>query len=277
MASARGDLAIVELLLRVGADPIVQDHLGWRAKDHAAFRGWLPMAQKLTVLTAEHTKDEHDINDLHQQKPPRAKAGLCTNLTAQHTRKISPRQSQIFVNLGALDTYRPITAVDMAPYVWPDPYNPQREADFCVEVRAINGDQSRNVVQLPILEDRANKPWLFLTNDAKVFKLAFNIHHSATSAHNGNSLIGSAVALLDSLKQGLGPARESLIRNFTIPVLHKDTLDLIGTVTFYFLVMTPFPHPDPKQVIEQKLSFSGGDEFPIIGHRGILKSSFWLT
>lgn len=273
LASARGDLAIVELLLRAGADPTTQDHLGWRAKDHAALRGWLPMARTLEVLTAEHSKEDHDIDDLLQRRRATVKKTLSANLTEQRSPKVSPSQSQIFVNLGALDTYKPITAVDLSPFVWPDPYNPQREADFCVEVQAINGDQARNIIQLPILEDKANKPWRFLTKNPKDFKLAFNVYHSETAAHKGNSLIGSAVALLDSLKQGLGPTRESLIRNFTIPVLHKDTLDLIGTITFYFLIVTPFLHPDPKQVIKQELSFPGSNGLPIIGHRGILESA----
>ena len=107
--------------------------------------------------------------------------------------------------------------------MWPDPYDLQREAGFYLGVRALSGNQASNSVQLPIPEHMANKPWRFVTDNAKDFKLAFNIYHSKTSAHKENSLIGTAVALLDSLKQGLGPARESLIRNFTIPILHKDT------------------------------------------------------
>ena len=277
LASARGDSAVVELLLQAGADPKTQDHFGWRANDHAAFRGWLPMARKLTVLISQHSKDEDDVHRLHQQRRPTTTSGLSANITALHARKIPLSQSQIYVNLGALDTYKPVTAVDMSPYVWPEPYDPQREADFYLEVQTIGGNQATNFVQLPILEDMANKPWRFVTGNAKDFKLAFNIYHSKTSAHKENKLIGSAVALLDSLKQGLGPTRESLIRNFTIPILHKDTLDFIGTVTFYFLLMTPFPHPDPKKAIKQELLFSNRTSLPIIGHRGTLESSFWTT
>lgn len=273
LASANGDLAIVELLLQAGADPETQDRFGWTAKDHAAFRGWLPIARKLASLNPEHSKDEDDVHRLHQQRRP--KSGLSAKFTGLHVRKVPPNQSQIYVNLGALDTYKPVTAVDMSPYVSPDPYDPQREADFYVEIRAISDHQATSVIQLPILEDMANKPWRFVTNNPKDFKLAFNIYHSKTSAHKGNPLIGSAIALLDSLKQGFGPARESLIRNFTIPVLHKETLDLVGTVTFYFLIMDAFPHPDPQQAIKQELSFPSSNGFPIIGHRGISESLFW--
>ena len=277
LATARGDLAIVEVLLQTGADPITQDYLGWRAKDHAAFRGWLPMAEKLTVLTAGYSRDEHDASYILKKKRPTGKSGLPACLAKHRGPKLSLSQSQVWVVLGALDTYKAVTAVDLSPYVWPDLYDPQREADFYVEVRAIDGDQARYVVQLPILEDQTNKPWRFVTNNAKNFKLAFNIYHSKTSAHKGDPLVGNAIALLDSLKQGLGLARESLIRNFTVPILRKDTLDFIGTVTFYFLIMTPFPHPDPNRVIKQETAFPSSKGLPIIGHRGMLWSSFSLT
>ncbi len=273
LASARGDLAIVELLLRAGADPEPQDHFGWRAKDHAAFRGWLPMAKKLEALTADHLKGKHERN-LRQQRRPSRRPNLSTHLSRNNAQKNSHGQSQIFVNLGALDTYKPVTAVDLSPYVWPDPYDPQREADFYVDVRAINGSQATEVIQLPILEDMANKPLRFATDNAKDFKLAFNICHSRTSGNKKDQHIGCAVALLNNLKQGLGPSRESLIRNFKVPILHKTTLAFIGTVTFYFLIMTPFPHPDPKQAIHLSISFPSRNGIPIIGHRGILGSSF---
>jgi len=269
LASARGDQAIAELLIQAGADLAAQDQFGWRAKDHAAFRGWLPLARKLTALTANCSKDEHSAGRLHQRRRPSGKT-LQSVTSREHDQEALNGQSLIYVNLGALDSYEPITAVDMSPYVRPDIYNPQREADFRIEVRAINEGQARYALQLPILEDMANKPWLFLTDNPKDFKIAFNIYHSGTSGHEGNPLIGSAVALLDSLKEKLGHARESLIRNFTIPVLHKDTLDFIGTVTFYFQIVTPFPHPDPQRMVKQELSFPNKTGLPIIGHRGTL-------
>lgn len=270
LATARGGLAIVEFLLQIGADPTTQDHRGWVAKDHAAFRGWLPVAKKLTAMTAGHSKDENDVDCNHQQRRSTGKCGVPADLAKHPCPKNSLSESQICVVLGALDTYKAVTAVDLSSYVWPDLYDTQREADFHVEVRAIDGGQARYIVQLPILEDQTNKPWRFVTNNAKNFKLAFNIYHSKTSAHKGDPLIGSAIALLDNLKQGLGLARESLIRNFTVPILRKDTLDFIGTVTFYFLIMTPFPHPDPKRAIKQELASPSSKGLPIIGHRGKL-------
>lgn len=74
LASARGDSAVVELLLPAGADPKTPDHIGWKANDHAA--------TKLTGLIPEHSKDEDDVHRLHQQRRPTTTSGLSANLTA---------------------------------------------------------------------------------------------------------------------------------------------------------------------------------------------------
>ncbi|KAL8927816.1 MAG: hypothetical protein Q9208_002233 [Pyrenodesmia sp. 3 TL-2023] len=269
MASENGDHSLVYMLLQAGADPTIEDNLGWRAKDHAAFRGWLPIAKELSQLAADQLEKGDEVNSIEQQRRHNVKSELSINFAERLKRQQSADECEVFVNLGALDTYKPVLGVDLGPYVKPNPYTPQREADYTVEVRAINGDQTRHLVQLPVLEDRANKPWRFVTKDPEDFKLAFTIYHSTTSGQKGDSPIGSAVALLRSLKQGFGPARESLIRNFTIPILHNDNLEFIGTITFYCLIVTPFPHPDPRKVIQRELPCLGEDGLPIIGHRGM--------
>lgn len=277
LACIKGDLPTMELLLRAGADPRVQDIFRWTAKDHAAFRGNLPMAKTLMALDTGSVEESSRINGLQQMEQRIRKACPSLHHPGYINQDTPPGYSQIYVNLGPLDTYKSITAVNLSPYVSPDPYNLQREADFQVEVRAIDGDQSSHVIQLPILEDMANKPWRFLTENARNFKLAFNIFHANTAMHKGSLLIGSAVALLENLKEGLGSKRESLIRDFTIPILQKDTLNYIGTVTFYFLVITPFPHPRLMPGAEEKLEIGKRDSPTIIGHRGSFRSSISMT
>jgi glycerophosphodiester phosphodiesterase len=272
LASVNGDLPVVELLLREGADPKVQDLFGWTAKDHAAFRGHLPMAKTLMALETASTNENSRVNRLPRMKR-RERIGRSTvgNSTSsdQHT---PPGYSEVFVNLGPLDTYHPVIAVNLAPYVSPDAYNPQREAAFKVKIRAVDGDQSNHVIQLPIMEDMANTPWRFLTRNAREFKLAFDIFHADTDIHNDGPLIGSAIALLASHKQGLGSKRESVIRDFTIPILQKETLQYMGTVTFYFLVITPFPHPRPAPGVGRSQDFGRHGSPTIIGHRGAFQS-----
>ena len=266
LACVKGYSLIMDLLIRAGADPKVQDVFGWSAKDHAAFRGYLLMANVLLALEGGCSRTSSLCNSLETLERNIGKASPSLEYPAQIERGIPPSSCQVIVNLGLLDTYKRVTAVDLGPYVAPDIYNPQREADFEVEICALNTDQSSGIIQLPVLADLPNKPWRFVTDDAKDIKLAFNIFQAESVPNKEKQLIGSAIALLGNLKLGLGSKRESLIRDFTIPVLHKDTLNFIGTITFYFMVITPFPHPTAgiaNGILEDEST-------RIIGHRGNL-------
>ncbi|KAL8984537.1 MAG: hypothetical protein Q9205_001525 [Flavoplaca limonia] len=140
LAAANRDYPLVRLLLQAGADPTLSDNLGLIAKDHAAFRGWLPMAKELDELTIGCLQDHDQLHNTHRQRRSDLKLGLSANLAERIAESTLTNECEIFVNLGALDTYKPVLAVDLSPYVRPDPFNPQREADFVVEIRAINDD-----------------------------------------------------------------------------------------------------------------------------------------
>lgn len=281
MACIGGNVPVTELLLRAGADLRARDLFGWTAKDHAAFRGYLPIAERLTALDARapasvsrSLKADPGINNLQYIERSFKKASPSADHREIFKQGASSEYSQIFVNLGPLDSYKDIIAVDLSPYVYPATYTPQREADFQVEIRALEEDDSSHLIQLPIMEDMANKPWRFCTKDASNFKLAFNIFHANPTAHK-DPFIGSAVALLGSLKQGLGSTRESLIRDFTIPILQKDTVKFIGTVSFYFVVVRPFPQPCQISRLDHELCKHNSTT--IIGHRGTYLSLQLVT
>lgn len=225
------------------------------------------MARMLIASDVQSMEQSFRFDGLQRDTQRIRKMTSSSDTSGYSRRDVPAGHSEIYVSLGALDTYNPVTAVNLSAHVSPEAYTPQREADFQVEIRAIGGNASSHALQLPVLEDMANKPWRFLTNDPSNFKLAFNIYHSRNAIYRGDRLVGSAVALLGSLKQGFGSKRESLIRDFTIPILHKDTLDFLGTVTFYFVVSTPFPHPCPMPRVEQRLGRHEGNP-KIIGHRG---------
>jgi glycerophosphodiester phosphodiesterase len=98
--------------------------------------------------------------------------------------------------------------------------------------------------------------------------LVFKLYEASSNSKDPGILIGTAIALLDSLKEGLGAARESLIRNYTIPVLEKHSLEFMGTVTFDFLVVTPFRHPAVMSVTPHEIWKSNGLS-QVVGHRGM--------
>ena len=162
--------------------------------------------------------------------------GIQVNQLQQSERAI--QMSQVYVTLGAIDTYNTAIAVDLSPYLSPMPYRPQDEANFVVEVCFLDQGQSKYVMQLPVMEYLSNDPLLFTTPHPESLNLAFNIYPS-NSGTNKDSLIGPAIAMIAKLKQGLGSNRESLVKNFTIPILKKNALAYIGSVTFCFLVVTP--------------------------------------
>ena len=64
------------------------------------------MAKELTILTAEYSTYEVEDHPIHHQRRPIKKPSLAANLTEDQARESSPNQSQIYVNLGALDTYK---------------------------------------------------------------------------------------------------------------------------------------------------------------------------
>lgn len=96
--------------------------------------------------------------------------------------------------------------------------------------------------------------------------LVFKILLSTTSGQSESIHIGSALAFLDALKDNVGPKRESFIREYTIPILEKHSLELIGSLTFNFLLVKPIQYAKkPKLLIKDLLKSESAAL--VIGHR----------
>ena len=272
LACVKGDKVSMDLLLQYGADSGKKDKHGWTAKDHAAYRGWEPMALLLTSFEPCPSKGPKRPRPCLGDRPQGQRNIQRTLPLPTFARRslddVPITMSQVYVTLGAIDTYRSVIAVDLSPYLSPLPYGPQDEANFVVEVGSLDKGQPKYIIQLPVMEDLSNEPLRFTTPHPESLNLAFKIYPANASTKNKDSLIGSAVAMIGQLKQGLGPERESLIRNFTVPILKKDTLAYIGSVTFYSLVVTPYPHLLAKPHDKQKIRFGNNGEATVIGHRG---------
>ena len=118
------------------------------------------------------------------------------------------------------------------------------------------------------MEDLLNDPLCFTAPDPESLNLTFAIYPASARTKDTDSLIGSAIAMIGHLKHGLGSKRESLTRNFTVPIQQKDKLAYIGSVTFYFLIVTPYPHLRTKHYDKQEINFGVDGEPTVIGHRG---------
>jgi glycerophosphodiester phosphodiesterase len=251
IACVQGNQSVVETLLGAGADEKICDVFGWTARDHTAFRGFWPVGKLLAATPPESSTRIPKI----QLRETNALPPCSTN------------ETRIFVNIGTLNTREPKPAVDISPYLTRFPYNPYPEIGFSVTISAVDATGSTGPIELPILNDATNYPHVFTTTDLDKVQLVFSVFKANIDMKEGEH-IGGAVALLSELKSGLGPDRESLIRNYTIPVLDRGSLEPIGAITFDFLVVKPFPNPIFHPVTPREI-WNGAARTQVIGHRGM--------
>ncbi|KAI9843807.1 MAG: Glycerophosphocholine phosphodiesterase [Sclerophora amabilis] len=270
IASIEGHLSIVRLLLKAGASQGICDFAGWAAKEHAVFRGHRKIAELLIAANTSGLASASCSTTGFVGSPFSG-----TGLTYAMQRKeqtlfrqalTNDAESCLLVTLGPSSTRTNLKGVDLSPGLSDRRYAAHPETGYSLEVVAVGATGSRKVVELPMLEDMANKPWLFTAKDPAKVKLVFNIFR--ISDYRGESTFcGSGIALVHTLKEGLSSKQESLRRDYTIPILEKATLRLLGSVTFSLVMVTPLAHP-PTTPREIRGFWTQGGPTQIVGHRG---------
>jgi glycerophosphodiester phosphodiesterase len=256
IACAEGHLAVVELLLQAGASQTILDYLGWTAKEHAAFRGHLAVAETLK------TYKPGDPTGGPANTPFKTAEGANYSLRTGH--------SHIIANLGVMQEGKQVTAVDLNCYSSEHTQCLHRDTRFSIEVSAPGGSGSSRLVQLPILDDMINEPFVFPIKNPSEAQLMFKIF-CATPAHGKKGiLVGSGTTLLESHKHCFGANRESLIRERTVPILERETMNFMGTVTFTFVIAKPFMHLNTPPSINYPIKEA--DPVQLVGHRGIFST-----
>lgn len=243
-ACVQGHTETVDVLLQVGAEANIEDQRGWLAQDHAAYRGHMQVlkivsARGSSFLTGKPGSYSSKLNVLPQR---------------------SPTDSIIFMYLGTLNLLERAAGVDITQYR--RSISPALIPDTCLDLSiSLNGvpDQEHNI-SFPVIPEASDQPWCFTVSDPDNATIMFKV-----TSPLDDKPIGIAVALLNALKQGLGANRESLVRDFTLPLI-SDNHDYVGTVVFTFVVARPLcsqkQAPTEPQVLELGTSSSLG------GHRG---------
>lgn len=107
-----------------------------------------------------------------------------------------------------------------------------------MKIRLVGG-KHEYAFNLPVLNDNTNHPCVFRTKKSEDVKIQFTIYCLSTGPEQ-EELVDNGVGVLEDVKDTLGPGRESFIRDFAIPLLERQTLEFIGSVTFNVLVVKPF-------------------------------------
>lgn len=281
IACVNGHLPIVKILLEAGAKQRLCDLAGWTEIECAVFRGHMKVAELLAAYGAR------DHRATPSSKIPRigiVRPGeplVCALQSETRTSsRLEPLEmtpncyrmqrdiSQIFVTLGPSNTRSNLKPVELTNHSYDHDLNANPKTRLGVVIKA-GGTKSTSAytIDLPMLGKMTNKPLQFATEDPDNVNLVFEIFRSSSTSHKGIEIIGTGIALLKSLRQVLGPKRESLIRDYTIPILENGSMTYIGAVTFSILVVTPFQCPYPPPRASPGFWKKDGST-QIVGHRG---------
>ncbi|KAL8897118.1 MAG: hypothetical protein Q9207_007371, partial [Kuettlingeria erythrocarpa] len=265
LACIGGHGSVLEVLIQAGADPNIVDVRGCTAREHAAYRGHFQLLERLGATSptgtspAGLTKEEGRIESTIPK-------GLAW--PEDCGRDLVPTKGQIQISLGASNTRSGCKTIELSlPSWYRDTSEIRHGLGFSLEISLSCGSGSKYTVRLPVLEDLTNRPMCFDVTDpyeAEIVIRLFRLHDYGTGS---GELVGSGAAIVSTLKGRLASKHESLIRDHTIPILTRDTLEIIGRITFSFLIVSPLAHPAVPPAATRGFWKDRG-QTEVVGHRG---------
>ncbi|KAM5440431.1 hypothetical protein McanMca71_003914 [Microsporum canis] len=243
-ASVKGYIPIVEALLRVGANERLLDYRGWTAKEHAAFRGHFAVANRLEV-----------------DKPLISAIGRPYTAASNH--KLQDGTTYLVVNLGVVQKRRQVKPLDLK-HLLQDLSQELLNTTLSLEI-STSPKGVTQILRVPLLGDLIDDTLLFPIDNLSEAYIMFKLFRN-TSFCTGDTLIGSGIALLRSRDEANCSHHESLVRESTVPILAKETMKLLGTITFTSFIATPFSRLNtPTSSFEYLKQLQSTQ---LIGHRG---------
>ncbi|KAL8774252.1 MAG: hypothetical protein Q9209_001003 [Squamulea sp. 1 TL-2023] len=239
---------------------------GWTTKENAGLRGHWGLMKR---LANEPIETRPSIGDTLVLDPTNHIPFPGLPWLPRRLRGPDQDESHILVSLGASNTREDKPTIDLPTSPKRSYDNVRRQTGFALEVDAIGGSGPCQLVLLPLLEDLTNQPVRFRCYHPDHTQLVFRLYKVHDYREPRTHHIGSGVAILSTLRGRLAPGRESLVRDHTIPILAKDTLNALGFVTFNFLVITPLlkAHPNVASIATHGF-WKGNGKTQIVGHRG---------
>ncbi|KAK3397257.1 Glycerophosphoryl diester phosphodiesterase family-domain-containing protein [Sordaria brevicollis] len=286
IAAVDGHLGVAQLLVDAGADVDKLDSSGWTAKEHAALRGHLEIARLLSAhsqapedVSGSSTDDEKSSTTTPYPETENALASsLGDRRSNGNSRPAEPvktfghrylkNESLVLVSLGSMDMRKGIEAIKLDKVPLAEAHTTQLDTALSVVVSAQGAQGDPTLIDLPVHENISTEPILFTTKDASKVRLFFDI--VPTYSGNEKNKVGRGVALLSSVRPTVGTKRMNLQGDISVPIMGSN-FEVIGTVNFNFLVITPFSHPK-MEVTSQQTYWKKLDSTMVIGHRGLGKN-----
>jgi glycerophosphodiester phosphodiesterase len=284
VACVDGHLSVVEVLIAAGAALDYCDLSGWTAKEHAALRGHIRIAERLAQFTpnpspppsvSSERSTSPQTSSLEERRSKHSAKDAAAAKTPEPVKTFGHRyltkETMILVSLGSMDMRKDIPAVKLDNIPIADAHATQLDTALSIVVTATGATGESEVIDLPVQDNISTEPITFMTDDATKVKLLFDIFPTYSGSPK-NQIVGRGVALLSSVKPSVGSQRMSLQGDVSVPIVAASTLDVIGSVNFNFLIIKPFSHPN-MVVTEDHTYWKKMASTMVIGHRGLGKNT----
>ncbi|KAK4198489.1 Glycerophosphoryl diester phosphodiesterase family-domain-containing protein [Triangularia verruculosa] len=282
IAAVDGHLPVVKLLVEAGAEVDRPDSAGWTAREHAALRGHMPIAHFLAAQSkdAEDTASSTSDEDRSGAEPAAAtdKSSFQERRSKGSSRSAEPvksfghrylkNESLVLVSLGSMDMRKNLEAVKLDNIPLSKAHTTELDTTLSIVVSAQGAHGEPTMFDLPVHDNISTEPVVFTTVDASKVKLFFDI--VPTYSGNSENKVGRGVALLSSVRPTIGTKRMNLQGDVCVPIMGAN-FEVIGSVNFNFLVITPFSHPS-MEVTSEHTYWKKMASTMVIGHRGLGKN-----
>ncbi|KAG7921048.1 hypothetical protein KL927_000292 [Ogataea polymorpha] len=305
VAAAEGYKDVVQLLIDHGAKFDLQDLSGWTPREHACLRGHLDIARSLTpkdydpyklleskpispVLSpqtkpynmselatsldriSDSNNDHNVLKHLKQQRSASPNARPVKSFGHQY---LKPNESLILITLGTTDLRDKTPAIDLKRVPLSKAHSTELDTALSIVINAKNLDQPSVLLDLPLDDNHggASDPISFkcVDKDPLDTVIFFDIvpTYQSVEENKEKKILGRAAALLRSAYTKVGPNLRSLSNSISLPILECDTLEVLGTIKFEIMLITPFRHP--KMVLDRPETYwKSLVSSRVIGHRG---------
>ncbi|ORX61366.1 GDPD-domain-containing protein [Hesseltinella vesiculosa] len=300
VAAIEGNSEIVQLLLDGGADKSRKDANGWKAFEHAVFRGFLDIGR----VTREQ---EPVVTNGIQLNPSLSGSPLDTNASTTPT---TPSSSTPSVSASS-PTERSPSAGKSKSLARPERlYGHKYLTDQCMIIVTLGSNDVRSQLSQCFLnlkgklveEDQRLSIAVSATNATGEFPILDlppnNQHHllhpepivlfathpedvvirfdliETFAPSTTDSLLARGTAMLSSDQifsrtqafKGKASGNSSLRGQQTVPLIRSSTLEFVGSLGFEYFVITPFAHP--RMTVGDRYTYYKSVDTKVIGHRG---------